>query len=738
MKYYAKTPNVQGHRETVKEHLEKAAELASLYGREAGIEIEARVAALFHDTGKYTETFQDVLKGLRTGIDHAIVGACFLLLVYMDKSKSRTPRSLIEAVNGHHDGLASYYEIKENLYAIIDEKKLASGNDDKTPSANSPEEMKKVREAFENDFPEYKFPKDLPSSPKDELASMLYTRVAFSCLVDADYTASALNDDSTYAQRAEDTHFDPAVLLEKLNEFRNGIKQNSTADKALNGYRDEVFDRCGESGRGAEGLYTLTAPTGTGKTLALLNFALQHCLKHGKKRIIVVLPFLTLAEQNAKTYSEIVPNVLIDHSQSDLPESARELAARWSAPFIITTSVRFFEALFSDRPTHCRKLHNIANSVVIFDEAHSLPENLTSATLRAVKALCKKYHTTMVFSTATQPDYSTLKGVTWTPTEIIPDNAGMYKALKRVDVEWKINDETPFEQIANEMSENKSVCAIVNLRRHARQLFESLSESCPQDTIFFLTTDLCPAHRSKQIESIRMRLAHDLPCRVVATQCIEAGVDLDFDVMYRALAPLNGIIQAAGRCNRNGREAMGRVVIFRPKKDENKKIYPDDMYSNAAVIVQEMGPPFSIDDPENIREYYRRLFENTSEKLKLKDAINARLYKKVAKEYKLIDNCGNQIIVPYADERELYDRIAKQLRETGVTRALLREAAPITVTSFASKFSTYTEKIFFAGHGNSDNGGNSGIFLLLEQYEDLYSPQTGLHMPESEKTEFIF
>ena len=393
--------------------------------------------------------------------------------------------------------------------------------------------MKGANEAFRKDFPDFRLPK-LPAPPAAELESMLYTRLLFSCLVDADYTASAMNDDNAYLAHAEDSCFDPLMLLEKLYAYCRDIRQASTADKTLNRYRDQVFKQCGNMGDAPEGLYTLATPTGTGKTLALLHFALRHCLKHGKKRIIIVLPFLTLAEQNADTYSKIIPNVLVDHSQGDLPEEARELVARWSAPVIITTSVRFFEALFSDRPTVCRKLHNIAGSVVVFDEAQSLPANLASTTLRAVNELCGRYHTTMVFSTATQPDFDARKDLNWAPREILPEHKELFEALKRVGVEWQIGDETPLEVIAEEMAGCARVCTIVNLRRHARQITAALTRRCPEDTVFFLTTDLCPAYRSRQIEIIRQRLKQKLPCRVVATQCIEAGVDLDFETLYRA------------------------------------------------------------------------------------------------------------------------------------------------------------------------------------------------------------
>ena len=448
----------------------------------------------------------------------------------------------------------------------------------------------------------------------------------------------------------------------------------------------------------------------------------------------MVLPFLTLAEQSAEVYSKIIPDVLIDHSQSDLPEDAWELAARWSAPIIITASVRFFESLFSDRPAACRKLHNIANSVVLFDEAQSLPADLTSVTLQAVNELCSRYHTTMVFSTATQPDFSARKDLTWKPREILPESGEMFRALQRVKVEWRLGEDTPLETIAEEMSGQDSVCAIVNLRRHARQIVGRLSELCPKDTVFYLTTDLCPAHRSKQIKRIRERLKNSLPCRVVATQCIEAGVDLDFRTMYRALAPLDAIIQAAGRCNRNG-GAMGRVTVFCPA--DPRMPYPDQWYSNAAVTVREMGPPFSIHDPENVREYYRRLFHGKKDKQKLRAAIDSRSFAQTAAEYRLIDNAGAQVIVPYSGADVSYASIAKRMRDEGVTHALLKEAAPITVICFAKNLKIYAEEIPFAGHGKTQAAG-SGVFLLCPQYTDLYSDELGLHLPQEESFESIF
>ena len=225
----------------------------------------------------------------------------------------------------------------------------------------------------------------------------------------------------------------------------------------------------------------------------------------------------------------------------------------------------------------------------------------------------------------------------------------------------------------------------------------------------------------------------------MATQCIEAGVDLDFETLYRALAPLDSIIQAAGRCNRNGCGSMGQVIVFRP--EDSRIPYPDDWYNNAAVTVQEMNPPFSIHDPENIREYYRRLFDGTVDKPELTKAIDARAFAETAAQYKLIASAGAQVIVPYAAERKLYEQIAEQLRTQGVTGALLKQAAPITLTCFAKNLALYAEQIPFARRGreqSAEQAVGSNVYLLLPQYEDLYSEQLGLHFPQEERFDSIF
>lgn len=304
---------------------------------------------------------------------------------------------------------------------------------------------------------------------RNQIEQMLNTRMLFSCLVDADYSVSAL-EGRTAELEEEQSAFDPQQVLEALYRYQESLAAGTASQSEINRLRTALFWRCGDAGASADGLCNLTAPTGTGKTLALLHFALQQCITKGKKRIIIVLPYLSIIQQNAEIYRKIYPQLLEDHSQSDLDDAQREYAARWSAPLIVTTSVRFFETLFSASPTDCRKLHHIANSVVVFDEAQSLPAEVTAATLQAIRVLCQRYHTTVLFSTATQPDYAALPGIDWAPQEILPDHAQFYRALQRTRVEWRVGEgqALPLEQVADELAAESSVCAILNMRRHAR------------------------------------------------------------------------------------------------------------------------------------------------------------------------------------------------------------------------------------------------------------------------------
>ena len=726
--YFAKSPDANGHRETVAEHLEKVARWAGTFGEETGQQNAARVAGQIHDFGKYSRAFQEVLVGTRHGVDHAFPGAAFLY-----RAGKERLRAIIEAVNGHHDGLRSLEAIKPEMLENLRTDRVLRCPSGKDASLNGGGEYETAIRAFFRDFP--RFSKTDLVMAKEAFSSqegrMLYTRMLFSCLVDADYCVSA----AMAAEEPKAPSWDAAI--QALNDYRLSLGRDSKANVGLNALRDRLFDCCGEAGSsGKAGLYTLTAPTGTGKTLALLNFA----LRQKKRRIIIVLPFLSLIEQTAREYAKILLDIFEDHSQREYDDEYREFSARWDPRFILTTSVRFFEALFRWKPGDCRKLHNIAGSVIVFDEAQSLPGSLAGATLRAVRALCDRYGCSVVFSTATQPNFAALSNLEWQPVEICPWHSELYAGLRRTRVEWRVQEPTPLKTIAEEMAQLDSVCCIVNLRKHAKRLFRRLKKLCPKEEIFFLTTDLCPEHRSAQIDCIRERLRAGLPCRVVSTQCIEAGVDLDFARMYRALAPLEAIIQAAGRCNRNGRLAEnGLVVVFVP--EAAGRLYPSAAYGKGAMRVKEMLENGEIDihNAAHIAEYYRRLFRDARDDEKLTDAIARGSYEDVSQCYQLIDDRCVQVIVPYAGRRELFEEIQQELQRTQcVTPQLLQRAAPITVSVYdRDSCERFAEPLFLpARRGQPPRP--SGYCILRPQYAQLYTEEMGLQWPEEEENGIIF
>lgn len=730
--YYAKSKLSNGKHPTVTEHIDKVAYYAALYGRALDMEAEASIAGQFHDFGKYSDAFAKVLTGERVHIDHAFCGATLLYNTQRIKEKYL---HIIEAINGHHDGLVEIAQLENYMRTNFLEDAALTTPCGKESALMGRNAYQEAFTQFKKEHPDYTLPKIKPFDEESNVDNMLHSRMLLSCLVDADYSVSAADEDEEYFQKTESFSLDAEKWLQKLYGERDTIRQRSTADSDLNRIRDEVFEKCGNAGEYCpEGLFTLTAPTGTGKTLALLHFALRHCIATLKKRIIFVLPYLTLAEQNTRVYEAIVPDILEDHSQCEYTDETREMAERWSHPFIITTSVKFFESLFAKKPTDCRILHNVANSVVVFDEAQSLPNDVTDATIQAVNELCRRYHTTMVFSTATQPDFAARPNATWTPHEILPEHPKMYEALRRTEVIWRHREETELNNIAEEMAKETSVCTIVNLRRHARELFIALRDICcgDPDSIFYLTTDLCPAHRIAVVDAIKARLYAGKPCRLVATQCIEAGVDLDFQVMYRALAPLEAIIQAAGRCNRNGSATLGKVIVFKPK--DEKTIYPERWYGNAAEIVGQQNTHKTIDihDPKQIKQYYETLFQNAKDKLELRNALKNRDYDEVQRRYRLIDTRGVQVIVPYNDMCDIFDSIRNEVLERGITKKLMKDAAPITVTSYlpAEELCMLAEPIRYRLKGKIGKE-NSCFCILRPQYAKLYTDDMGLQVPEN-------
>lgn len=700
--YYARSANASGEKETLEHHAQRASILCREFLKPLDYTEIGAILGGLHDFGKASERFAEVLEGKRIHVNHAYPGAA---LVYFCYGQKKTARMLATVIAAHHSyldgncimrlkelmqGTGSRYDEEGNLFSLF-----------------GMAEMKGALEAFQAENPQLmqlKIPKPF-SDEEDPIAHMLLARFLLSALVDADYSSSAEHFEPDYLKIHTGPALKPEDALERLLQIRAEKQKFSKSSLALNALRDQLFEDCLHAAELPPGLYTLTAPTGLGKTLSLFAFAAKHCKKYRQmRRIILILPYLAIMEQNVREYRKILPELLESHSAAVLDERARLLAQRWDAPCIVTTNVGFFEPLFSAIPTGCRHLHQLADSVIVLDEAQSLPPDLLEATLRTVNLLCSQYGCTVVFSTATQPSFQYLPGLQWKPMEIVPNPERLFQATRRVTYDWRIEEQIPYRQIAEELISYRQGCVIVNLRTHAEKLFHILEEivsEAESEDIFYLTSDLCGAHRTEVLDVIKERLAERKFCYLVASQCIEAGVDLDFPVVYRALAPLESIIQAAGRCNRNGDSEDGRVVVFLP---EEECLYPPGAYyQRASLCVKTLASRHPIDcsNLKHIEEYYEILYSNgEGDKEKMKRALEDRDYRKVQEAYKLIESRGIQVIVPWKGEMELFRSLQEEYEKTGLTWDLIRRARPLTVSSFAEdKIKECCIPLFFRTYG---------------------------------------
>lgn len=681
--FYARSANASGEKETLEHHVQRVSWLCGEFLKPIGYTEIGNVLGGWHDFGKTSKRFAEVLEGKRVHVNHSYPGAA---LVFFRYGQKKTARMLATVIAAHHSYLDSGCILR--LKELIEETGPGCDEEGNMFSLFGAVEMKEALEVFQTENPQFmqiKIPHPL-SDADDPVADMLLARFLLSALADADYSASAEHFKPDYLETHTGQDFKPEEALEHLLQLRDEKQKLSTSSVVLNVLRDQLFQDCLHAAELPPGMFTLTAPTGLGKTLSLLAFAIKHCIKYRQmRRVVLILPFLAIMEQNVRDYRRVLPELLESHSAAVLDERARMLSERWDAPCIVTTNVGFFEPLFSARPTDCRRLHQIAGSVIVLDEAQSLPPHLLEATLRTVKLLCSQYGCTVVFSTATQPSFQHLPGLQWMPTEIVPAPETLFQATRRVTYDWRIEQPVSYRQIAEELTAYNQGCVIVNLRAHAKKLFRILEETVPE-SVFYLTSDLCSAHRSRVLEIVKERLAEGKSCYLVASQCIEAGVDLDFPVVYRALAPLESIIQAAGRCNRNGDGPDGRVIVFLP--DEERLYPPGTYYQRAAVCVKTLASRHPVDcfSLKHIEEYYEILYSNADgDKEKLKQAIQTRDYVEVQKEYKLIESKGVQVIVPWKDKRDLFLSVQEEYERIGLTQELIKRARPLTVSSFSEK-----------------------------------------------------
>lgn len=656
------------------DHLKETAKCASEFSRCFGYEKAGFVLGLFHDLGKIDPNFQEYLRvcdkgGKTIKTTHSIQGASFLWKLLLKQNSHNLPLSI--CCFGHHGGLnAQHKVITQNgiLYQWWNNKE------------NDP--MKRRMQEFLKNFA-LVTPEKLPS---EELKIEFLLRMLFSSLVDADFLDT-------------ERHFNPSQAALRTNTVRlfdlwpifraTQLKMMwQNREDNLNKIRNRIYFSCVDAAKNQPGVFRLTVPTGGGKTLSGMAFALKHAVvnkTHGFRRIIIALPYTSIIDQNANVYREIFGNnfVLEHQSQVEVREDddqdenylrQRLASENWDYPIIVTTTVQLFESLFNNKPARCRKLHNIAKSILILDEIQTLPPELVEPTMDVLRTLIDDYGVTLVLSTATQPAFDStpylkvFDGIKI--TEIVPDYKTYFDKLKRVQY-LPLKQYNSLDELADEIAQNINAqsLTILNTRKHALKLLDALMER-KVEGLYHLSTLLCGAHRKKILKEVTEKLnsSNAVPVRLISTQVVEAGVDLDFPVVFRAIAPLDRIVQAAGRCNRNDkRNIKGKVIIF----DFPEQQFPSQTYKlgieNAGILLKR-NPPEKLHDPDLYTEFFQMLFKDVN-----LDKHNIQSYRReldfpiVAEKYKLIENTVPVVILTYDNnegEKRLKNYIYKPSRET--------------------------------------------------------------------------
>lgn len=655
------------------EHLRQTAHCAAAFARTFGAEHWGYLAGLWHDLGKYRVPFQRKLyraadtdahiEGRDARVSHSHAGARHALArLGGDKG---LPLAFLIA--GHHSGLPDLGEADGAATSL--RSRLASA----------------MADAECHDIAGETIPPDILVPDVDPQASIpggaigwaLWVRLVFSCLVDADFLdAETFFDSARAAQRGRFPAL--AAMRDEYANHMAAVAQRVRSDaggaSTVNAQRAQVLAQCLDQGRDASlkpGFFRLTVPTGGGKTLASLGFALEHALTHGKRRIVYAIPYTSIIEQTARVFREVFAAlgddvVLEHHSNLDVDDSRENHASRiatdnWDAPLVVTTNVQLFESLHATRTGRCRKLHNLVGSVIVLDEAQMLPGDFLAPVLHVLKLLVAHYGVSVVLCTATQPMLATrrtpvgrqvlLDGID-NAHDIVADARPLFDALHRVDIHWPQDLDTAatWETLAQRIREHDCALAIVNKRQDARDLFARLDDP---DAVH-LSALMCAEHRSAVIAQIRERLAarragDRRPLRVISTSLVEAGVDLDFPVVFRALAGLDAIAQAAGRCNREGGlPHKGQVNVFVAPGG-----LPPGSLKHGAQATTEMIRTGRIGErlmPEHFDDYFNRYFHNGDFDRHgigrlLAPARSA--FRSAADAFRLIDDDGETVVVPY-------------------------------------------------------------------------------------------
>lgn len=664
MEFYAddrRQQTVTGHCCTVARWTGRAA------GR-FGCQAVGFVLGLWHDLGKFSIAFQDGMFGRGPHANHAACGALY--------AATRTQDVILGlfrfSIAGHHTGLKDSADLARSLKEA--EPQLGQA------LPHIPPEM---TEQAVPELPSWLTP---PTGPgQEEVAAWnrrfeFWIRMMHSCLIDADRNHAAEREPN----RPSRPSFPSIAELSTRLDRHIDAKASRAADTSVNAQRQLVLASCRAAAARPPGFFSLTVPTGGGKTLSGMSFALRHAVAHGKRRVVVAIPFTSIIEQNAEVYAGAIgrENVIQHHCNFvplDEEEGVRhELATEnWEAPVIVTTNVQFFESLFSDRNSVVRKLHNLADSVILLDEAQALPPELIIPILEAMRELVDHYGCTIVLCTATQPalEYrEKLKDGLTNVREIIPDPCALSRNLSRVRALWPTNDKpTGYEEIAEEIVslQRDRVLAITHRRADARHLAELL----PEENTYHLSALMCPAHRSDVIRRIKDLMKETGgPVRLVSTQLVEAGVDLDFPVVYRAMAGADSLTQAAGRCNREGKPvdghpSTGLLVLFHPPTSPPPGLLRKGLDTTRSLVAMRQSGDLPLDAEGNVDlfspllfpHYFRLLYSKSVGDKGIQAQRELFNYAQTAERFRLIPDAGTvPIVVPYGNAYELLGEIEKR------------------------------------------------------------------------------
>jgi CRISPR-associated endonuclease/helicase Cas3 len=691
---YAHTPPQGGHDwHVLIDHLVAVAARARAFAEPFGAGDLASYLGLWHDIGKSNPAFQAYLRACHAnlphqgrGPDHKAAGTT-LALQYAE------PLALL--IQGHHGGL----QTPTDLQHWLTERQQDRNADGTTTAIDAAlATMRALLPALDPPGP-----LPIPAFVRSNEAAEFFLRMLFSTLVDAD----VLDTEQHRARHTAARRGTMVSLATAWERFAADQHQYTGHDDTpVNRARQHLYADCLAAAEQPPGLFRLSIPTGGGKTRSGMAFALRHALQHGLDRVIVAVPYISITEQTASVYRSIFerdaddhPVVLEHHSGATAlhdetddyrPDQvwARLAAENWDAPIVVTTTVQLFESLFAHQTSRCRKLHRLARSVIVLDEVQALPPHLLTPLLDGIRELCTNYGTTVVLSTATQPAFESIRSIADLPaSDIVPDAAHWFGALKRVDYDWRIEPTMTWAAVASTMRAAEQVLAVVNTKQDALDLLDALDD--PE--ALHLSTLLCGAHRRDVIAKIKQRLRDGQPCRLVSTQVVEAGVDIDFPLVLRALGPLDRIIQAAGRCNREGRRERGRVMVFTPARE----CLPPGPYRAATDVTRALVNSGTLDpdDPASVRDYFRQVFDIVDlDRDTIQDLRAALNYPEVARRVRLIEEETEAVIVAYGDadaRQQVRDLIAALQQKPANARLLLRRVQPYLVSIRASMAETY-------------------------------------------------